>query len=909
MKINSQSLCSFGRTILLFPSLKYYYVAIFIFITGVCISFTFFQFYRKLDTDQLKAEYTQLANSQILIVQEVLNDTFKQFKYTKLFFEVMTPPHINKNNFHAIAQNAIHLDPNILAIAWIEAQKPNVMDPDLGFDFVPFHFDDPRHSQFVYLNYLELDKPNLPLFFSLSDYPAFKRAHDKVNQTLSLTVSELIHYYQDGSKLGFFIFEPVLNHIDNNANSKTVEGMLIGFSDFKTILEQVQNIHPGISLSIYEEDHNKEKLLMGNGESAAPFVFDGGVFNNNDHHDWTIQHSIEVGDRLWRIVVTPNKSLLEYHPKKHLEIPILGFIGSLLIASYFLFLINRRLVIEKEVNLRTKELEQMNRLLQEEVHARQMIEMDIIQNQRYLQKSHEAVKYLSKLTISDLKVGLKEVILRTAEVMEVDRVGIWLYETVEDHLFLNCIGLYNYSTNSFTDHLEFASNYFPRYFETLKLHHDLIIPSKEHVEVNQELASYLTTSHIISKLDIPVIFEGKLLGVLCCEETRHIRPWELEDRHFGHTMADIVATMLEQDARRKVENALRISEERIRFITQKGADAIISFSDTGLIVSWNYGAEHMFGYTESEVIGKPLTLIIPDQELHKNKVSNKPIELVSRHKEGRFLPIELTHSRWKSGDETFDMIIVRDVTERKEYEKKLIKAIREANAANEAKSEFLTVISHELRTPLNAIIGYDQCLIMGMDGPVNEQQIISLKKIEKSSFHLLHLINDILDLAKIEASKMELEITPQNIVDTLVSCVEEIQALARQKDLKVNVSCDKPYILMEYDKTRIRQVLLNLLGNAVKFTEKGSITITLINFPNNIEIHIADTGIGLSPDEIIKLFMAFSQADNSITRRYGGTGLGLAISKKIIDMHGGNIDVHSEKGKGSDFIVNLPKIQ
>lgn len=318
----------------------------------------------------------------------------------------------------------------------------------------------------------------------------------------------------------------------------------------------------------------------------------------------------------------------------------------------------------------------------------------------------------------------------------------------------------------------------------------------------------------------------------------------------------------------------------------------------------------MFGYGESEIVGQALDLIIPHAPFDKeNIMALKPVELVGRRHSGHMFPLEISQTRWKSGNSYYDTIIVRDITERKEYEKRLIKAMREAKAASQAKSEFLTTISHELRTPLNAIIGFDQCLLMGMDGPLNEQQEATLKKVEKSSFHLLSLIDDLLDLAKIEANKMELEIMPQDIVELMKSCTEEVQSLAQQKNLLINLEISKPFLLIEIDRMRIRQVLLNLLSNAIKFTEEGTITITLVHFPHRIEIHIADTGIGLSSEELSKIFRPFTQADSSITRKYGGTGLGLVISKKIIDLHGGKITVESQKGHGSTFIVNIPKTQ
>lgn len=596
----------------------------------------------------------------------------------------------------------------------------------------------------------------------------------------------------------------------------------------------------------------------------------------------------------------------------HWEIPIIGFLISLLMASYFLALANRRILIEQEVQDRTNQLEAINNILQQEIHERQRVEEELMSKQNYLQSHHEALKYLTKLTTAELRNTIHEVILRTATVMQVNRVSVWFYETEDQAQILSCYGLYILSSNSFSNHLKIDSTYFPRYFEALSQHSHLILPSPDDAEMNKELASYLAAFHINSKLDIPIVFEGKLLGILSCEETRGYRNWVLEDRHFGHTIADIVAIMIEQSGRRKAENALKESEERLRFITQQSIDGIISVNSLDQIISWNYGAEQMFGYHEEEIIDKSLRNVIPqDDVLFKEESSAKPIEMKGRHRDGHLFPVEISRTRWESEKIYVDTIIIRDITERKEYEKRLIKAMRDANAANASKSEFLATISHELRTPLNAIIGFNQCVLVGMDGPINLSQQDSLKKIEKSAQHLLNLINDILDWSKIEAKKMEIEVFPQNVVELIISCVDEMQSLAEQKNLTIDLdlSNQDSFILVEIDRMRIRQVLLNLLSNAIKFTEKGFIKVLFLDKSDQVVIQIIDSGIGLSPEEINKIFHPFSQADSSITRKYGGSGLGLVISMNIMNLHKGTITVESQKGVGSTFSIILPKLQ
>lgn len=585
---------------------------------------------------------------------------------------------------------------------------------------------------------------------------------------------------------------------------------------------------------------------------------------------------------------------------------VVGLIILAFITLYFLGMAYKRNLVEEEVKKRTEELEKMNIVLYKEIQERKKIEKENLKKQFDLQQRHEAIDYLTKLNVSDLRYAINEVVLRTASVMQLERVSVWFYEKKTHSPILVCRGLYSKTTHSF-DPLIFDLSAFPYYFKYLSTHSHLTLPSTEDSFLNEELSSYLATFKICSKLDIPIVFEGNLLGVLCCEDTKHPRIWELEDRHFGQSIADIIATMIEQSARRKAEKALQESEERLRFVTQKAIDAIVAIDQKGEIISWNLGAERMFGYKEEEVEGKSLYLILPHGLLFQDEIAAKPIELEGMHANGRLFPVEVSCSRWTRKDLPYDTMIIRDITERKENEKRLIKAMKAAKAANEAKSEFLAIISHELRTPLNSIIGFNQCLLMGMDGEVNENQTSSLKKIEKCSFHLLSLIDDILNLAKIEANKMELELIPQNIIEIISSCVEEVQATAQKKNLQIVFVPSFTSCILAIDKMKIKQVLFNLLSNAIKFTEKGQITVSVKSDADFLTVEVQDTGIGLKPEELGKLFHPFSQADSSITRKYGGTGLGLAISKKIIDLHGGTIQVKTEKNRGSTFSFNLPK--
>ena len=226
--------------------------------------------------------------------------------------------------------------------------------------------------------------------------------------------------------------------------------------------------------------------------------------------------------------------------------------------------------------------------------------------------------------------------------------------------------------------------------------------------------------------------------------------------------------------------------------------------------------------------------------------------------------------------------------------------------ANRLKSEFLASVSHELRTPMNAIIGYTKLMLDGLDGDLTAQQQTDLFRVAQAADNLLGLINGLLDLAKIEAGKMELNVEEVNMIEVAGEALELVRPHADEKGLAVRSSIPLSLPTVWADRARVRQVLANMLANAVKFTERGSVTVTAAAAEGWVTISVVDTGVGISPEAQAYVFDEFRQADSSTTRRYGGTGLGLAISKRLVTLHGGRIWVDSEVGRGSTFHFTLP---
>jgi len=297
-----------------------------------------------------------------------------------------------------------------------------------------------------------------------------------------------------------------------------------------------------------------------------------------------------------------------------------------------------------------------------------------------------------------------------------------------------------------------------------------------------------------------------------------------------------------------------------------------------------------------------------------------PYEKEYIHKDGHLVPVLLSGIMILRNGEFLIWSSVQDISDRKQAEAKLQLANQELMRATRLKDEFLANMSHELRTPLNSILGMNEGLQEEIFGSINDRQLKALQTIENSSTHLLSLINDILDVSKIESGQVTLDLTATSIDNLCKSSVAFIkqQALMKQIQIIPNIPRNLPDIMV--DERRIRQVLINLLSNAVKFTlEGGTITIEVTQIESNstavnhsalsqLRIAVIDTGIGISADNIRKLFQPFIQIDSALNRQYTGTGLGLSLVKKIVELHGGSVDLTSELGVGSCFAINLPFI-
>jgi PAS domain S-box-containing protein len=400
-------------------------------------------------------------------------------------------------------------------------------------------------------------------------------------------------------------------------------------------------------------------------------------------------------------------------------------------------------------------------------------------------------------------------------------------------------------------------------------------------------------------------------------------------------VAGIVGVMLDITDRKRVEDALRKSEDRFRTMVEETPIGVCITNDQGNFEYVNPAYCQLYHYDPEKILGKPFTIVVPDNKreaamtMHERFLAGEvevPQEWEVVTKEGEHLTVLVNTARINGIDgRAKKATFVVNITERKQMEQELQNAWGTAEAATRTKSEFLATMSHEIRTPMNAVIGMSNLLL---DTPLLPEQQEYVETIHLSSDALLSLINDILDFSKMEAGKLELEKHPFSIRECVEEALELIAPRAAEKGIELIYRMEEsvPSKIIG-DITRVRQVLVNLLSNAVKFTEQGEVVVEVTGQraqgteeykhnhddqqntypPSPITCHLAvrDTGIGISPERLAKLFQAFNQGDVSMARRYGGTGLGLTISKRLAEMMGGTLWAESEMGIGSTFSVSL----
>ncbi len=544
---------------------------------------------------------------------------------------------------------------------------------------------------------------------------------------------------------------------------------------------------------------------------------------------------------------------------------------------------------------------------------------DVLDVENRLQKQSRSLLELAnnKAFLKDNLVdSIREITQSTAIILDVEKVGVWLYN--EHRSQLQSTDLYNRKTRIHSKSIVLNQQDYPSYFAALE---DInYVNNDSKALVTEELSKfYLTVFGVTSVLNVPILVKGRVVGIVCyvyLDDNISSFHQSMQKENFAIAIANLVTLAIEESQRKAAQKALKQSEAQFKAIFERSSLGICLIDLKGKIVDINPALCEILRYNFHELSHKSFINYIcfkrGDLELYKQLIAGKierlEIERQLLHKDGGAVWTNLSISLivHTNAKPKFFLAIIEDIRERKETELELRESKKAAEVASRTKSEFLATMSHELRTPLNAIMGLSQLLQQEVVGSINDKQKEYIDCIYSSGVHLLELINDILDLSKVEAGKEELSLFPLQVEDLCNYVISTVRDRAEEKGLELSFSIDLRVEICIADERRIKQMLLNLLTNAIKFTSVGTVSLQVMKIPQGIVFRVCDTGIGIKPDQFKYLFEPFKQLDSRLNRQYEGTGLGLALTRKLARLHDGDVTVESISGKGSRFTLFLP---
>ena len=586
---------------------------------------------------------------------------------------------------------------------------------------------------------------------------------------------------------------------------------------------------------------------------------------------------------------------------------------------------------------RSKQLEVLINQLQLQIIDKKAAQDTLMQSEQRLQRQNISLAQLATKQLDawhNPESLFREIAEVSANALDVERVSIWQFS--DDQLQLECLGLYLNSKKMHTVAKPLDSADLPIYFSHLADNRVLAVNDIfQNTATSEFTAEYLQGNGIGAMLDGTIWLNNEIIGVICHEHVGGARNWTLDEQSFVGSIADLARLTIETHKRQQAEKILSFQQKNLesivqtriasiesnaklfRFLVERAPVAILYMDIANEIIEMNPEAERITGYSREFAIGKSYDELFSSEE---TKLYNQALIqklATSNNLQGEALlvrcangsTVELSVSRSMELDADGNPMIIsigQDMSEQKALEASLIKAREAAESADRIKSMFVASMSHELRTPLNSIIGFLSVVLQGMSGELNMKQKDQLGRAYHSAKHLLSLISDVIDISKIEAGFLQVHEEKIYLKQLFIEVQHVLTHLAEEKKLILNIECSDK-LQLETDRKRLYQVVLNVVSNALKYTERGSVQVTAEIKKDWLSIQVVDTGIGIAAADLDNLFKPFERIDSKLRVKTLGTGLGLYLTRKILSqLLGGTIEVKSVIDEGSIFTIKVP---
>lgn len=595
--------------------------------------------------------------------------------------------------------------------------------------------------------------------------------------------------------------------------------------------------------------------------------------------------------------------------------------------------------LEARVAERTTELTAANARMHEEVSVRRRAESKLESKRDLLVSQQTALSAV--LRSEPFRTGALDDTLRlitetAAHALCAGRVSIWRLQG--DGAAIECLDLFECAANRHSSGLQLLRTDYPRYFAALALREEIVAhDAHEDPRTSEFSEHYLKPLGIGAMLDAPIVRNGEVVGVICHEHVGAPTAWTPEQRLFALAAANLAALALEQadrshteqqlretsarlsgdiEERKRIERELRESQRLMASLLHNTSEGFWHIDNAANTVDVNPAMCGLLGRPREAIIGRNIFEFVDahNAAVFRHEIEARrrgmggPYEVALQRPDGTNIPClnNATPIHDESGVRVGSVGLWVDISQMKHTQMLLERAKDDALAASRAKSAFLAAMSHEIRTPLNGIVSIIEILA---DGELRQEQRFQIGLARQAAAQLLNLIGNVLDLSKLESERLELESIPFDLDEVINAAVDTFTIEASRKGLQLLVDTDRLERKLRGDPTRLKQIVLNLVGNAIKFTASGRITvraaIAVANDAARVQLTVSDTGIGIPAEALPRLMEKFVQASATTSREYGGSGLGLAICKQLSEAMGGTLRIESELGKGSRFIVDL----